>query len=108
MSDTEDAYREASKERDTARAEAARLREAIGLLATLHPSMPVNTDDPVGMAQKIEAHVRSKVGRLTYDLTIANDARAEVDRLTKALREAREERDVALAGAQPGASEEES
>lgn len=40
-----------------AQAEAKALREAIGLLTTLHPTLEMNSEDPVGMAKAIHAHV---------------------------------------------------
>ena len=33
------------------------MTQAVGLLTTLHPTMLFDADDPLGMAQKIVAHV---------------------------------------------------
>jgi hypothetical protein len=38
--------------------------EAFGLLSTLHETMPINADDPMGMAKQIESHVRATIERL--------------------------------------------
>ena len=38
--------------------------EAFGLVSTLHGTMPINVNDPVGMAQQIEAHVTGTISRL--------------------------------------------
>lgn len=52
-------------ERDVARAQAdiseetlaAQYVQALGLLSTLKPDMPINVNDPLWMAREIEAHV---------------------------------------------------
>lgn len=48
-------------------AEAKALREALGLLTTLHPTMEIDPDDPLGMAQQIVSHVRAALATGGHD-----------------------------------------
>lgn len=59
-----EATRQASdlrSERDEARQDRAKLYQALGVLSTLAPSLEVDLNDPVGMAKRIEAVVRSRM-----------------------------------------------
>jgi len=58
---------EARSMEKTADAEIERLREALGLLTTLHPAMEMDVDDPVGMAEKIERHVTERIKELEHE-----------------------------------------
>lgn len=65
---------EATRLRKKLCAEITRLREqlalytqAVGLLSTLHPTMVIDIDDPVGMAAKVEAHIREQLAACRPD-----------------------------------------
>jgi len=47
-----------AKVRDLAEAQLSELRQAVGLLTTLHPTMEMDCEHPLEMAQKIYAHCR--------------------------------------------------
>lgn len=64
--------------------ELAMLREAVGLLTTLHPSMEIDVRDPLGMARKIVAHVTRpaepdpwKPSGIDYDRSIHSNPSAD-------------------------------
>lgn len=45
----------------------ATLREALGMLTTLHGGMPIDVSDPVGMARSIHAHVTEVIDTRTKE-----------------------------------------
>ena len=55
-----------------AKAEMGEWVQASGLLSTLHPTMEVDIDNPVAMAERVERFVRRQLA----------DAKAVIDRLT--------------------------
>ena len=67
-------YTEAKQEIERLREEATQLRQALGVLTTLHPTMEIDVNNPVQMALEIVSYV-----------TESNDA--EIERLRGLLRE---------------------
>lgn len=48
--------------------EIKQLREAIGLLTTLHPAMEMDVKNPLEMAKKIERHVTERINQLEEEI----------------------------------------
>ena len=70
---------QAADEIDRLRAELESWTEAFGLLSTLHGTMAITVNDPMGMAQQIEAHVIATISRLRAELAALVNLRAEAD-----------------------------
>jgi hypothetical protein len=65
--------------------ELSQLRQALGLLSTLAPSLVMDTADPLGMAKRIEAMVRGQVARAERKRDAAVADVGEYDKIREAL-----------------------
>lgn len=52
--------------------EIAALRQAIGILATLHPTMVMDPPNPVSMALQVHAHVTQEIAALKAKVEITD------------------------------------